>query len=192
MTRAVLDANVFVSAVLTPTGTSGAVLEAWRSQRFALFVSPAILREVARVLVYPKVARRHGWSRKQIQAFVRDFADFAVLTPGEVALSVIRDDPDDDRYLECAVEGHAEHIVSGDQHLLALGAYEGITIVTPRTLPGRFAGNASAIEGARTRPRGWAVLAHGANPVRRVSTWVTGYRRRSPGTGRARWPLPAP
>ena len=53
MTRAVLDANVFVTAVLTPAGPAAAVLDAWRSERFALLVSPPILDEVARVLAYP-------------------------------------------------------------------------------------------------------------------------------------------
>ena len=59
MIRAVLDANVFVTAVLTPTGPAAAVLEAWRSERFELLVSQPILDELARVLAYPKIARRH-------------------------------------------------------------------------------------------------------------------------------------
>ena len=60
------------------------------------------------------------------------WVDLAVLTPGRIELSVIREDPDDDRYLECAVEGQAEYIVSGDRHLLALGSYRHISIVPPR------------------------------------------------------------
>lgn len=132
MIRAVLDANVFITAVLTPAGTAAAVLEAWRSERFALLVSPPILDEIARVLAYPKIARRHGWSRKQILAFVQDLSGLAIVTPGQIQLSVIREDPDDDRYLECAVEGRAEYIVSGDRHLLALRTYRGIAIVPPR------------------------------------------------------------
>jgi predicted nucleic acid-binding protein len=65
-------------------------------------------------------------------AFVRDLGDLAIVTPGQLRLSVIREDPDDDRYLECAVEGHAEYIVSGDRHLLALGTYRDIAIMSPR------------------------------------------------------------
>ena len=139
MIRAVLDANVFVTAVLTPAGPAAAVLEAWRSERFELLVSQPILDELARVLAYPKIARRHGWPRKEILAFVRDLGDLAVQTPGRIELAVIREDPDDDRYLECAVEGRAGYIVSGDRHLLALGIYRDIEVVPPRaflaTLP---------------------------------------------------------
>jgi predicted nucleic acid-binding protein len=45
---------------------------------------------------------------------------------------VIEDDPADNRYLECAVEGGADFLVTGDQLLLTLGAYQGVTILTPR------------------------------------------------------------
>jgi putative PIN family toxin of toxin-antitoxin system len=48
------------------------------------------------------------------------------------SLSIIKDDPDDDRVLECAVAGRADCIVSGDRHLLRLGSYEGVTICTVR------------------------------------------------------------
>jgi predicted nucleic acid-binding protein len=50
----------------------------------------------------------------------------------EVRIDVVKDDPDDDRVLECAVEARADYIVSGDRHLLALESYEAIRIVSPR------------------------------------------------------------
>ena len=59
MIRAVLDANVIVSAVLTRTGIPAQILDAWRTERFALLVSLPILEEVARVLEYPRIARLH-------------------------------------------------------------------------------------------------------------------------------------
>ena len=54
-----------------------------------------------------------------------------VVEPRE-PLSVISDDPDDNRVLECAVKGEADVIVSGDRHLLNLANYQGISIVTVR------------------------------------------------------------
>ena len=54
-----------------------------------------------------------------------------IVEPGE-SLKVIADDPDDDRVLECAVKGRADVIVSGDRHLLKLGRYRGVSIVTVR------------------------------------------------------------
>ena len=132
MIVAVLDANVVVSAVLSPAGTPANVLKAWRAERFGLVLSLAILEEIYRVLHYPKIAVRHQWSEAQIRTFVDLLASQAVLTPGILNLSVIADDPADDRYLECAMEGHADFLVTGDRLLLNLGVYQHITILTPR------------------------------------------------------------
>jgi uncharacterized protein len=132
MIRAVLDANVFVSAVLNPAGTPARLYTLWHEGRFAVLISAAILEEVARVLRYPKIAERHGWSEWQLRAFIEDIVYLAISTPGALTLTVIEDDPADNRYLECAVEGQAEVLVTGDRLLLNLGAYQGVNILTPR------------------------------------------------------------
>ena len=132
MIRAVLDANVFVSALLSPRGFPSKILAAWHAERFHLVISPAILEEISRVFHYPKIALRHHWSEGESGLFIEDLAHLAILTPGERTLNVIAEDPSDNRYLECAVEGGAEYIVSGDQHLLQLATYQGIKILTPR------------------------------------------------------------
>lgn len=132
MIRAVLDANVFVSAVLNPRGIPAKVLDAWRAEQFHLILSEAILEEIARVLLYPKIARRHRWPEARIQAFVEELAHLALVTPGLLKLTLIPEDPADTRYLECAVEGEAEYLVSGDQHLLRVGEYLGTRILTPK------------------------------------------------------------
>ncbi len=130
MLRAVLDANVFVSAVINPRGTPAAVLKALDS--FDLVVSEATLAELGQVLLYPTVAKRHGLTSDEIRAFIEDVARIAIVTPGHLKLRVIAEDPADDRYLECAVEGAAEYLVTGDAHLLGFEEYEGVRIVTPK------------------------------------------------------------
>lgn len=132
MIRVVPDANVFVSAVLSPQGIPAKILNAWRKGRFHLLISEMILEEIGRVLRYPRIRKRHRWTEEHIRTFIDDLTHLAILTPGELRLSVIVEDPPDDRYLECAAEGEADFIVSGDHHLLDLGKYEGIPIVTPR------------------------------------------------------------
>ena len=132
MIRAVLDANVFVSAIISPVGIPAQVLKASRDEQFHLVLSQEILREVGRVLRYPKIAKRHRWSERRLQVFVEDLSHLAILTPGVERLSVIKDDLSDNRYLECAVEGEADYIVSGDEHLLSLGNFQGIEILKPR------------------------------------------------------------
>lgn len=57
---------------------------------------------------------------------------FEIITPGELEVNEIENDPDDNIYLACAAEGAADYIVSGDSHLQDLITYQGIPIVTPR------------------------------------------------------------
>lgn len=133
MIRTVLDVNVIVSAVLTPAGIPAQILDAWRAERFVLLVSSPILEELARVLEYPRIARLHRWPRTKVREFASELAYLGIVTPGEIVLDVVRNDPADNRYLECAVEGAADYLVSGDQDLLDLHEHGGIRIVRPKT-----------------------------------------------------------
>ena len=99
MIRAVLDANVFVSAILSPKGIPAKVLTAWRTEQFHLVLSEAILENLAHVLHYPRIARRHRWSEERLQAFIENLAHLAIMTLGAAHLAVIAEDPPDDRYL---------------------------------------------------------------------------------------------
>ncbi|MGH9660403.1 MAG: putative toxin-antitoxin system toxin component, PIN family [Bryobacteraceae bacterium] len=132
MILAVLDANVLVSAMISSRGAPAQLVDHWRTFRFTLCVSAPILREIARVLRYPRIVRKLTWSPDQIQEFLDLVREFAYWTPGSVELNVVPDDPSDNRYLECAVEGGAHYIVSGDRHLLDLARYRNIRILTPR------------------------------------------------------------
>jgi len=131
MIRAVLDANVFVSGILTE-GAPRNILRAWRAGQFHLVASHAIFSEIGRVLHYPKIARRHRWSETEIREFMESLEALAIFTPGDLHLRVVAADPADDRYLECAVKGEATCVVSGDGHLLDLGAHLEIEILSPR------------------------------------------------------------
>jgi putative PIN family toxin of toxin-antitoxin system len=132
MIRAVLDANVFVSGILSAKTVPGTILKTWRNDQFHLAASLAILDELDRVLRYPKIARLHGWSAAEVADFVEDIAGLAIMTPGKVVLAVIAGDPSDNRYLECAVESQADCIVTGDHHLKDLVRYQEIEILSPR------------------------------------------------------------
>jgi uncharacterized protein len=68
---------------------------------------------------------------QRILEFVEDVTSLAILVPGELRLAVVAEDPSDDRYLECAVEGEAGYVVSGDRHLVSLAQYEGVEILSP-------------------------------------------------------------
>jgi putative PIN family toxin of toxin-antitoxin system len=129
--RVVLDTNVLVSALISRQGAPGEILEAWERDQFDLVVSKATLDELGRVLHYPKIQKKYNLPFEHLDRFLRTISGQAILVNPTKELKVIKADPSDNRYLECAKEGDAAYIVTGDKHLLELGEYEGIIILPP-------------------------------------------------------------
>ncbi len=124
--RVVIDTNVFVSAVLG--GQLAEVLTRWQASEFTLVVSDDIAHEYLEVLRRPKL----GLPLEVVDdvgAYLFQHAEF--VTPVE-AVHAVKGDPEDDKFIEVALTGDAAAIVSGDKHLLTLGAYRGLPIITAR------------------------------------------------------------
>lgn len=132
MIRAVLDTNVIVSGVLNPEGGPGKVLQAaLEGQRFQMVTSLPILAEVGEVLRRPRIARRHGAVERDIALLLVRLFSVSLVTEGTMSPEVVVEDPTDNMFLAAATEGDAGYIVSGDRHLLQLGGYEGVIILSP-------------------------------------------------------------
>ena len=110
--------------------SSAQLIDRWREQRFILVTSPEIIIEIIRVLEYPHISKKYKLSKSDIQSLLTLIEHEAVVIPKLPAVHVIKEDPDDDKFLACAIAAKAEYIVSGDQHLLGLGSYKSISIVT--------------------------------------------------------------
>lgn len=126
MTRVVLDTNVYISALMFG-GLPGALLDLAFLRSFTLIISLALLDELDE-----KLREKFGVSSRDAALVRARLKNVAQLVEPQELLAVIKDDPDDNRVLECAVEGAADLIVSGDRHLLKLASYQGISIVTVR------------------------------------------------------------
>ncbi len=131
MIKVVLDANLFVSAVLTSKGKPAKIFDLVRAGKIEMITSFPILEEVRMVLLYPRLKKLHGFSQKEVEKELKKIAGFAKLTTGKLKIEAIKNDPSDDKYLECAMEGEAEFIVSGDHHLKDLKLFQGVRIVSP-------------------------------------------------------------
>jgi putative PIN family toxin of toxin-antitoxin system len=124
---AVLDTNVLVSGYITKTGTPGKILARWREGAFDLAVSPQLLAEFGRVLARPKF---HRYLAGESPPTDELWSLALVVEPEPVSAVIV--DPTDDLILGTALAAAAEVVVSGDDHLLSLGTYRGVRIITPR------------------------------------------------------------
>jgi putative PIN family toxin of toxin-antitoxin system len=128
--RLVIDTNVFVSGLISDDGPPAQILRAIQKKKVIHLVSDSIVEEYLRVLEYPRIRR----FKKITDAFVADIAAYLVYQTERVELvSTIRRsrDPDDDVFLETAVDGRATLLVTGDKaDLLVLEAVGGIPIVS--------------------------------------------------------------
>jgi uncharacterized protein len=128
--KIVVDTNVIVSALLSKTGTPAQIFS--HEASFQLFTSEESLAEVKRVLHYDHIKTRYQLSDDLINNYLEHLrAASHVIVVHQVA-AVIEADPDDNKFLACAVEAGADYIVSGDRHLKRLEVYRNIPILTPR------------------------------------------------------------
>jgi putative PIN family toxin of toxin-antitoxin system len=128
--RLVIDTNIFVSGLISGTGSPARVLRAIRNKKATHLVSDPIVEEYLRVLEYPRIRK----FKKVTDAFVADIAAYLLHHTERVELiSTIRlsADPDDDVFLETAVDGNVSLLVSGDKvDLLSLRLVQGVPIVS--------------------------------------------------------------
>ena len=132
MIRAVLDANVYVSAAVRPEGPPGQIIGRFlRGGAFEIVMSQAIVEEVSRALNYRRV-RKYIRPGLDPELWFEDIVVLSHLVAEDRALERISKDPDDDKYIAAAIEGRAGFVVAGDAGLLDLRRHEGIRIVSPR------------------------------------------------------------
>jgi uncharacterized protein len=122
--RVTADSNITISALTYPGGKPSRLLDLARKGEIILTVSEAILDEIADVL-----ARKFKFTPERLAVSRKFITDVARTVHPSTRLNVIKEDPDDDRILECAVAAGSDYIVSGDNDLLRLSEYDGIHIV---------------------------------------------------------------
>ncbi|MDE2322798.1 MAG: putative toxin-antitoxin system toxin component, PIN family [candidate division NC10 bacterium] len=127
MSKLVVDTNVILSSFIS-AGPPRLIVNRIRDRLDLLCVSPPILDE------YLVVLQRAGLSADLLASLFSLFQDpdRILLAFPSRRLHVIRDDPSDNMFIECAVETSADYLISGDQHLKRLKSFQGIQIVSPR------------------------------------------------------------
>ena len=127
--KVVFDTNVWISVAMQKTLKDDFLKV---SQNLTVYISPEIALEVSRVLQYPKIGevlRKAGIRERDV---LRIIADNSKKVEPTVQLHVISQDAQDDKILECALAAGTNLIVTGDQHLLELGKFKKVRILSPR------------------------------------------------------------
>jgi len=124
--RAVLDTNILISSALG--GALVLVLEKWDAGVFSVVVTTDILSEYFEVLNRPKFGLKQETIDK-ITTYIYQFSEFVI---PEEKIRFIEDDPKDDKFLEAAIAGNVDFIVSGDKHLLDLKEFRSVPILSGR------------------------------------------------------------
>lgn len=121
------DTNVLISGYLWK-GPPRRAIEKVRSGEWTLIVSKDTIDELIRVLAYNKF----GLKPEEIEPIVRDLVEISEFVEVRSQLRIIQEDPTDNIFLNLAIDGPADVIVSGDHHLLDLSEFRGIPITTVR------------------------------------------------------------
>jgi uncharacterized protein len=127
--RAVIDTNVFVSGIISPKGSPCKILELARREIFKVVTSTSINQEILNVLHRVRIYSKYALNEQVIDGIAAFLYEGTILTEDSYKVLKITKDPEDNKFIGCAIEGDADYIVSGDGHLLSLKSYKGIQIV---------------------------------------------------------------
>ena len=131
--KAVIDTSVMVSVAFAKEGIAKKLRDLIADSAFVLVTSKAILKELYEVLHYPHIIKRFKPSEEDIDEFVGMIIENSVITKGAYSIEGIAEDPKDDMFIACALEGNADYIVSRDLHLRNIKHFHGIQIIDATT-----------------------------------------------------------
>ena len=131
--RIVLDTNVFISGIFF-SGTPHRILQGWREGRIQLVLTPEIFEEYQRVAAI----LHENFPSVDLTRLLDLVVVEAEMCQAEPLLEAVSVDPDDDKFIACALSSGSKLIVSGDKHLLDVDGYRGIEILKPRPFVERY------------------------------------------------------
>lgn len=125
--KIVLDTNVFISGIFFG-GHPSQILKFWKESRIKIILTESILEKYKRVgrelsAKYPSI---------NIEPIIELFTIYAEFVETKDISVNACEDPDDNKFIECAIASHSKLIVSGDKHLLKMSGYKNIEVLKPR------------------------------------------------------------
>src|SRR3989344_4287260 len=126
ITKVVFDTNVLISATLWDNSVAQKFLFKCIKENVQIFSSQEIIEEYKEIL-----ARDFDYKEQEIGEILEKVFQFVTLVNPSKKVDIVKEDADDNKIIECAIESKSEYIVSYDKHLLKLKEFEGIKIIRP-------------------------------------------------------------
>jgi len=124
------DTNTLISATFW-SGPSDKIISRVEAKKLDLILSEEIVNEYAEVLNYEEIKDKIKDKKLEMKLTVEKIKSISTIAVPKEKLSIIKDDPDDNVILECAIAGNVDCVVSNDKHLLKLKKFRNILILTP-------------------------------------------------------------
>ena len=123
--KIVLDTNVYISAAILGR-VCEEIIRLCRISKIETLISEDIINEIK-----DKLIEKFYWKTNQVEALIFNLLEFAIIVSTSEKIEFIKNDPEDNKILECAVSSNSNLIVSGDKHLINLKSYGDIKILKP-------------------------------------------------------------
>ncbi|MFA5856707.1 MAG: putative toxin-antitoxin system toxin component, PIN family [Candidatus Pacearchaeota archaeon] len=124
--KIVFDTNILISSTLWENSVAQKFLFRCIEENIPIFSSQEIIDEYKEIL-----ERDFDYKEQEIVGILEKILQFLTLVVPDIKMDVVKEDPDDNKIIECAVESKSDYILSYDKHLLKLNEYQGIKIVRP-------------------------------------------------------------
>ena len=121
--KVVIDTNIYISAIFWGEKPRK-VMDLGRDEKILIFTSSDIEGEIVE-----KLRKKFRLAKEEINYIISDFSTFTIPVKITNRIQAVMDDPDDDKFIQCAVSCKADFIVSGDKHLLSMKEYHDIKIL---------------------------------------------------------------
>ncbi len=124
------DTNILISSTFWE-GDSDKILEKVENKEIELVLSKEIIEEFSEVLKYDEIQDKIKDKNLEMKRTVEKITFLSTIVEPKEKLDVVKEDIDDNKILECAIEGNVDYIISNDKHLLKIKEFRGIKIIKP-------------------------------------------------------------
>jgi len=130
MKRITVDTNILISATFWH-GDSEKIIDKAENKEVTLVLSKEILEEYNQVLEYEEIKEKIKNKNLEMKKAMLKIGTISEIVEVNSKVDAVKEDPDDNKIIECAIDGNSEYIITKDRHLLKLKEHKGIKILTP-------------------------------------------------------------